>query len=747
MDDALLRRLEAIERRLGRLENQLDSPPQAPMPVMPIEPAREPSAPADTPVTEAAPSKTTDVSEAVVPPPLPGATVAKKSPAPLQPIAYRPVRANEDSRTTLEQTIGLKWAGWIGAVVLVIGAALGFKYAYDQGWLGNLPDSAKLACLSASGFALIALGEWVLRRINKASAAGLYGAGVAVLFLASFAGHAWYGLFAEDVATALSLASAAAGVLLAGRGQMVSIAVLSIVGASIAPLLIGAEKPNISSFLMYLLAVQLLALSLCYWQATARWWVLRSVSLVSLVLWMLVILLSPFEAELVWTLMGFAITFAALYHAELLLTTPRAARAGTHPIGTAAGVVFSVLVTAVFVGWMFLILEDSTSLIRGIWVIGTATVCAIVGVAVTNRPASLTPLGQSLRVQAVLLVVLAVPVLLDGSSILWAWALLAIALAIIGHIMNLPISMVGSVGVWMLSVAAWSGWQLTSVGREDWMILFGITFEARVVMAIALAFAGHLIGLVLASRPIALNLSTREALEQIGALTQVLAAGLFVAGAILLPRAPGTFLMIVYVWIALAMSRSASLRHMRHVAMGMIIATALKWLIYDYLDPRMTGVMYDDSPIANGQFGTGMMIAGTFFALMFRSQRPLRSGLAIATAIMVLLAGSVEIDRYARLQNSGPEWIVRQVGWSIYWAILGVTSVVIGFASRDRSLRIFGLVVLGATLIKVTIVDLSGAGTGWRILSFIGLGGILLGTSVIYGKFGRDEKADSVDAE
>jgi uncharacterized membrane protein len=38
-------------------------------------------------------------------------------------------------------------------------------------------------------------------------------------------------------------------------------------------------------------------------------------------------------------------------------------------------------------------------------------------------------------------------------------------------------------------------------------------------------------------------------------------------------------------------------------------------------------------------------------------------------------------------------------------------------------------------VLKVVLVDLSSAGTGWRILSFIGLGVLLLGTSVLYGKF------------
>src|SRR5690606_37023018 len=100
----------------------------------------------------------------------------------------------------LERTIGLKWAGWFGAIVLVIGAALGFKFAYDQGWLLGLPDVVKLLLMSLAGFGLIAAGEFVLRRVNRLSAAGLYGAGVAVLFLVGYAGYEWYNVYAQRTA-------------------------------------------------------------------------------------------------------------------------------------------------------------------------------------------------------------------------------------------------------------------------------------------------------------------------------------------------------------------------------------------------------------------------------------------------------------------------------------------------------------------------------------------------------------------
>ena len=96
---------------------------------------------------------------------------------------------------TIEQTIGLKWAGWVGAVVLVIGAGLGIKFAYDQGWFGGMPPVVRLSIMCVAGFALLAAGEWVYRKVNVLSAVGLFGAGVAVLFLVSYSGHAYYGLY------------------------------------------------------------------------------------------------------------------------------------------------------------------------------------------------------------------------------------------------------------------------------------------------------------------------------------------------------------------------------------------------------------------------------------------------------------------------------------------------------------------------------------------------------------------------
>lgn len=58
-----------------------------------------------------------------------------------------------------------------------------------------------------------------------------------------------------------------------------------------------------------------------------------------------------------------------------------------------------------------------------------------------------------------------------------------------------------------------------------------------------------------------------------------------------------------------------------------------------------------------------------------------------------------------------------------------------GFIMNDRIFRIHGLWVFGAMVMKILFVDLAGAVTVSRILSFIVVGAILLLASLAYGNF------------
>jgi uncharacterized membrane protein len=111
-----------------------------------------------------------------------------------------------------------------------------------------------------------------------------------------------------------------------------------------------------------------------------------------------------------------------------------------------------------------------------------------------------------------------------------------------------------------------------------------------------------------------------------------------------------------------------------------------------------------------------------------------RGLLAVVLALIPWFVVSVEVDRWAETQAIAAPWMARQVGWSVWWSVYAIGMVIAGFRLRTAAARYAGLALFAVTLLKVVIVDLSAASTGLRILSFFGLGVLLLATSVLYGK-------------
>jgi uncharacterized membrane protein len=72
---------------------------------------------------------------------------------------------------------------------------------------------------------------------------------------------------------------------------------------------------------------------------------------------------------------------------------------------------------------------------------------------------------------------------------------------------------------------------------------------------------------------------------------------------------------------------------------------------------------------------------------------------------------------------------------TIAWALEGVMLLAVGFPARERILRLFGLALLLACIVKVFAYDLRELETLFRILSFIVLGLLLLGVSLIYTRY------------
>ena len=107
--------------------------------------------------------------------------------------------------------------------------------------------------------------------------------------------------------------------------------------------------------------------------------------------------------------------------------------------------------------------------------------------------------------------------------------------------------------------------------------------------------------------------------------------------------------------------------------------------------------------------------------------------------VVALVALTEEItDVWRRqLQTSGPGGyrnlgIIRDFAYSALWMSYGAGLMFVGFWKQSRFLRWQALVLIALTTGKVFLYDISSLDRGYRILSLIALGLILLTTSFLY---------------
>lgn len=913
--ERLERRLEAIERRLGVL-----TPVDAELPGRSVAVEAElPAASVDrraAGVSAVPPPLPVHLPTAgLAPPPLPVRPPSEPSSASAAPepaLPYAPPTARPPvgvAQGSLEQTIGLKWAGWVGAVILVIAVGLGIKYGYDQGWFGGVPATVRLVLCWMGSFGLIAAGEWVYRRVNKLSAVGLFGAGVASLFVVSYAGHGYFDVYTRGTAFALMAASTVAGMLVAMRGRLVSVAVLSLIGGNLAPVLLGGDEPNLGAFLAYVGTLQVTALALSLWGGTGRWWTLRGLSLATTAFWTTLALAGIAREAGIdprgWPV-AVVVLFAALYQLELILSAWLRRDAGA---GGRTGATFSLLVTAVLAGGLAWIYHASGEATRGGVVALLAAVCAGAGfgcralggvrdgLGVAGTAGSgggrLHALAVSFAVQSAVLLVAAVPLAFSGWAVLSGWTALALGFAGIGAALDLRVPRRAGVVTWALA-AGYFAWWVHGHWGVGWTTLFTVAstpVPEFLGVAMLLSAAGHAVAAIILSR----HASEPDRREFSGWATvaQVLAGVLWVGASVAaLPPVGATLSVLVYAWLCGAVDRLAPRRlNLAWHAAGAVAVAGVKWAVVDVVAHRLSPDWSAASAqvLANPTMAVGAAIAVTLLVLWWaRRDRWVGAGrgategagltaLVVAVIVMLtvglsvevdravtqlsdrstgrppmpwaqvrmlcwtmlwsasvgavagavrlirgesgvraaggILAGlglllavkfvavdtlgfrllgapaavpvggnlqvvagavvtallgvgfwvsgraqqgrpaagwaplmglvvavlplwvvSLEIDRWGGRQGLAAPWVARNAGWSVFWSVYAIGMVVAGFAWRTRGLRYFGLGLFALTLVKVVVVDLSGASTGLRILSFFGLGVLLLATSVVYGK-------------
>ncbi|MBS1801992.1 MAG: DUF2339 domain-containing protein [Acidobacteria bacterium] len=158
------------------------------------------------------------------------------------------------------------------------------------------------------------------------------------------------------------------------------------------------------------------------------------------------------------------------------------------------------------------------------------------------------------------------------------------------------------------------------------------------------------------------------------------------------------------------------------------------------------------TPVINERFGTYCVAIAVFgfvawLSYKHRAEDPnlVPGWTAVAgTAVLIvnaliLLAVSLEIHAFWSGQwrdytEYRSHTMAAQFTYSAFFMLFGAILLGIGFWRRTAFFRWQGLVLLAFAIGKVFIVDISELSQGFRILSFLGLGALLLAVSFVYQK-------------
>lgn len=158
-------------------------------------------------------------------------------------------------------------------------------------------------------------------------------------------------------------------------------------------------------------------------------------------------------------------------------------------------------------------------------------------------------------------------------------------------------------------------------------------------------------------------------------------------------------------------------------------------------------------PILNERFGTYCVAIAVFAFMAWLAKNTTdkegtdpvvawNSLAAIAILIvnaLILIAFSLEIHSYwwllrwrSDIDSYSDYWMYAEFSYSALFMLFGGVLLAIGFVKRSSFLRWQALILFAATIVKVFLVDMSQLSRGLRVLSFIGLGVLLLCVSYVY---------------
>jgi len=153
-----------------------------------------------------------------------------------------------------ENFIGGKLLNRIGALIVVFAVAYFLKWSFDNDIIGEL---GRCVLGLVAGIGLMAAGQVYLKKGYAVFSQGLTGAGIAIIYLSTYAAVNYYHLISPYMAFALMFITALTAGVMAAVGDMSGTAVIATIGGFLVPFLMGSHTGQIVPLLTYIFILDL----------------------------------------------------------------------------------------------------------------------------------------------------------------------------------------------------------------------------------------------------------------------------------------------------------------------------------------------------------------------------------------------------------------------------------------------------------------------------------------------------------
>ena len=366
------------------------------------------------------------------------------------------------SKFSIENFVGLRLIHFIGIIALVMGLAIGVKYAIDRDLISPLLRIV-LAYLAA---AILFLISFRLRKSYRLFSLILFGGCAATAYFTTYGAYTYYHLMPLIVAFALMLLLAIATIFYSIKYNSQELAVLALVGGYGIPFLVRGNVENWIGLLSYILIINLAISFLSF----KRYWP-TLVYLSFGVSWFILLFTLYFRMEKIGFAYGLA--FSIIYFSLFLVNTSSFKLARKQQLQVGDALVVLTNITLLYFALFKLFNFETFEALSGMTSI-FAVVCLVF--AFLERILGQPALQKGLTLYGLFLLIILVPMRFEQLTITIVWMLMAASLFVIGLWRKLKLLRLASIvlfAVTLIKLVGVDSLKFTAIQKVVSYILLG----------------------------------------------------------------------------------------------------------------------------------------------------------------------------------------------------------------------------------------------------------------------------------